>query len=72
MSPARSLALLPGLGVRGYVVEAQRLEIQTRFLLGRVVAIEAIATNDGRLLLGVVANQAAAGHEPARQRCGEE
>ena len=46
----------------------QRLEVQARDLLGRVVAVEANRVDDGRLPLVFIADQPAAGRKCAGQR----
>ncbi len=48
--------------------ETERLEVQIRDLLGRVVAVETIRANDGRLPLAFIANQAAAGRQYGGER----
>jgi hypothetical protein len=60
--------LFPNLGIRRYSIKRMRLEVQTRDLLGLVVAVETIAVDDGRLPLAFIADQAAAGCECAGQR----
>jgi hypothetical protein len=68
--PCAELAddLFPNLGIRRYSIKRMRLEVQTRDLLGLVVAVETIAVDDGRLPLAFIADQAAAGCECAGQR----
>jgi hypothetical protein len=54
--------------MRRHGVERQRLEVQPTDLLVRVVAIEAVPTDDGGLLLGIIAEQAAARHKQVGER----
>ena len=53
--------------MRADSVERQRLEVQTRDLFGRVVAVETDAADHGRLPLAFVADQPAAGRERASE-----
>jgi hypothetical protein len=58
----------PGLCIGCDAVQAARLEIQARHLLGRVMAIETNRVDDGRLARAFVADKAAAGRKRADQR----
>ena len=57
----------PSLGVRADRIERQRLEVQSRDLLGLVVAVEADPADHGGLPLALVAHEAAAGRKRASQ-----
>ena len=70
ISPARSLRMTFSQvsASAATASKRQRLQVQARDLLGRVVAVEAIPANDARLPLAFIADQAAAGRKHARQR----